>query len=107
MQHEPERLMKFSFYIALLALQLVDYATTLYILKNGGRELNPLLARLFRTIGPQAGLLIAKAALVVGLAWQYGALAWWVFAALVVLYVFVALGNARAAITIHQSKGSK
>lgn len=46
--------------LILVVLQLLDIYTTHNILKLGGRELNPLLARLFQLIGAMPGLVLAK-----------------------------------------------
>lgn len=44
----------------LVVMQVLDFWTTYYILSRGGRELNPLLAKLFDKVGEKRGLLIAK-----------------------------------------------
>jgi len=49
----------------LVIMQVLDFWTTYYILPRGGRELNPILAKLFDTVGEKRGLLIAKGAGVV------------------------------------------
>lgn len=97
---------KFLLFVALLALQLVDYATTVYVLRNGGREMNPFAARVFAVVGVERGLLALKAALVVLFAWQYPALPWWVFAGLSVFYTYFMYGNIRAAWRTYQRKHS-
>lgn len=56
--------------IAVVILQLADIVTT-YIINTrpGGRELNPVLAALFRAVGLLPGLLIIKCAFVALLIW--------------------------------------
>jgi hypothetical protein len=56
--------------IALVILQLADLVTT-YLINSrpGGRELNPVLAGLFRKVGLLPGLLIIKGAFVALLVW--------------------------------------
>jgi len=54
---------------ALVALQLADIWTTLRVLAQGGRELNPLLAYLFARFGARPVLLVIKAALATWLWW--------------------------------------
>lgn len=46
--------------LVLIVLQLLDIYSTYNILKLGGKELNPLLAKLFELIGVMPGLVLAK-----------------------------------------------
>lgn len=55
--------------IILTALQLADAYTTHRVLSNGGRELHPVLARLFAIIGHIPGLLLTKAAYIAAIWW--------------------------------------
>lgn len=48
--------------ILLAVLQLADVRTTLRVLGRGGRELNPLLARLYARFGAKSVLLVVKCA---------------------------------------------
>lgn len=50
--------------VILTLLQMVDAWTTHRILERGGRELNPILARVFARIGHVAGLILAKGAFI-------------------------------------------
>ena len=50
-----------------IILQIGDMMTTMYVLNNGGRELNPVMAWVFSKVGVLAGLSI-KAILVSALA---------------------------------------
>ena len=43
-----------------ILLQIADCFTTIYILGKGGKELNPVLAKIFDTVGVWQGLLIMK-----------------------------------------------
>lgn len=55
---------------AVIALQLADIVTTYKInTRPGGRELNPVLAALFRAVGLLPGLLIIKGVFVGLLLW--------------------------------------
>jgi hypothetical protein len=56
--------------IFLVILQLADIVTTwLIVSRPGGRELNPVLAALFRAVGLLPGLLIVKGAFVALMIW--------------------------------------
>lgn len=46
--------------LVLIVLNVADIALTDRILKNGGRELNPLLAALFKRMEPIPAMLIVK-----------------------------------------------
>ncbi len=50
------------FYI-LCALQVADIYTTQRILKNGGREINPVMAKLFDKFGVMPSLIVTKSLL--------------------------------------------
>lgn len=50
--------------IILTLLQLADAYTTHRVLSNGGRELNPVLNRLFQAIGHLPALALTKAAFI-------------------------------------------
>ena len=81
-------------YIALaifIALQVSDIITTLLILRNGGRELNPVVKCFIDRLGAVAGLIVIKllAGAILGYAVYAGAVnAVFVFA-LCALYVVV------------------
>lgn len=47
-------------FVLLVALNVADVALTHKILKRGGRELNPLLAALFKRMEPMPAMLIVK-----------------------------------------------
>ncbi len=82
------------FYIFTL-LQVADVFTTHRVLKNGGVELNPLLARLFTKFGHMQTLVVAKTLLLV-LIWNiYYDIPEWVMVVLIALYVAVVVNNIR------------
>ena len=53
--------------IALVVLELLDAASTLRVLRLGGRELNPLLRALFDRLGAPAGLVLGKGLILLAL----------------------------------------
>ena len=71
------------------ALQLADIATTLYVLRRGGKELNPVMLALFDMLGELPALLLTKAA-IVGAVFAWGQ-AWIVY--FIALYVGVVAWN--------------
>lgn len=85
--------MKFALYVALLALQFLDFATTVYALKHGARERNVYLAALFARIGVERGLLGAKTVAVLLLAVGYPFIPWPMFLGLTAVYVYVVWRN--------------
>jgi hypothetical protein len=58
-----------AFLLIFLALQVLDIATTLKALKLGGREVNPVLAKLFERFDPLATMVTIKLAGVWALWW--------------------------------------
>lgn len=54
--------------LLLVALNVADILLTLRIIKQGGRELNPLLAWLMTRIGIKPALIVSKAVLLVAAA---------------------------------------
>ena len=71
-------------------LQAADVYTTLTVLKQGGRELNPVLAKLFQKADPLAVMVGVKLVGVWALWWVN--LAWLTFAACLV-YAYVVVRN--------------
>lgn len=55
--------------ILITLLQIADAITTTVILNRGGREKNPILAKLFDAVGYPAGLLFVKGATIVLISW--------------------------------------
>ncbi len=73
-------------------LQLLDAWTTHKIIGSGGREMNPLLDRLFQKMGHIPGLLLTKG-LLLALVWIAMLVFipgwWWLVVALCVVYAVV------------------
>ena len=82
--------MNTSLLILFALLQAADVYTTLTVLKQGGRELNPVLAKLFAKFDPLSVLVITKLLGVWALWWVN--LAWLTFAACLV-YAYVVVRN--------------
>ena len=61
--------MNTAFLFIFIALQALDIATTLKALKLGGREVNPVLAKLFEKFDPLATMVAVKLAGVWALWW--------------------------------------
>lgn len=80
-------------FVLLAGLNLLDIYTTLAILKQGGRELNPVMARLMRALGTAPALVIAKSLLLTLLYWQLESLPFWLLALLVGVYAAVVAHN--------------
>lgn len=77
----------------LIALQVLDLLTTLYLLKRGGRELNPVLSRLQGIFGRDGAILAAKAGVVVLV--LKVEIPMEMLVALAAFYVFIVIHNAR------------
>lgn len=78
---------------ALIALQFGDILTTRRVLAQGGRELNPLMARLMGAIGVLPALVVAKLGLIVLIVITQ--LPYYLLAALCALYAYVVWRNWR------------
>ena len=78
----------------LLALQVADLATTLYVLRKGtGAEANPIARKLMAFFGPELGLALPKIALA-GAIWTFRASTpAWAFALLCMLYLVIVANN--------------
>jgi hypothetical protein len=57
--------------IVLALLQILDIYTTYNILKLGGRELNPMLNKLFEKVGVVPGLIVPKSIYIAVLTYYY------------------------------------
>ena len=81
------------FVYLLLALQVLDLATTLYVLRTGkGAEANPIACKLMDFFGPELGLALPKIALA-GAIWTFrDTTPAWAYALLCVMYVVI-VGN--------------
>ncbi len=84
------------------ALNVVDVLLTLYVVKHGGTEKNPILARWFTLDDPDVVLIRIKVALlcVVWLALYFGALPTWALWALVIGYFALAGHNINQAMKV-------
>ena len=84
------------FVYLLLALQVADLATTLYVLRTGkGAEANPIAKKLMAWFGPELGLALPKIALA-GAIWTFrDTTPAWAYAMLCVMYVVIVGNNLR------------
>ena len=84
------------FVYLLLALQVADLATTLYVLRTGkGAEANPIAKKLMAVFGPEFGLALPKL-LIAGVIWTVrDTTPPVVFAGLCVLYLVIVANNLR------------
>lgn len=83
--------------ILIAVLQVVDIATTVYILRTGiGREGNPVMRKLIEKLGsPAVALIVTKVPLVAGLAWaaSQGIVSTWALWVCVAISALVAANN--------------
>lgn len=63
--------MNMALFILIVLLNIADVYTTNRILRRGGSERNPLMAKVFSLIGVLPGLLLVKAAIVLALWWAF------------------------------------
>ncbi len=73
-------------------LQALDVYTTDRALRQGGRELNPLLAKLFEVVGDHLPVLIASKLLITAAVWYYIADPVWL-GGLCIFYGLVVFNN--------------
>ena len=87
------------FVYLLLALQVADLATTLYVLRTGkGAEANPIAKKLMAVFGPEFGLALPKL-LIAGVIWTVrDTTPPVVFAGLCVLYLVIVGNNLKFAL---------
>ena len=86
--------MKAAIFGFLIGLQAIDVASTLYAMKLGAKEANPLVAKAMAWFdNPLVALLVLKCAVIALIAWQYAILPWWVLALLCAFYVWVIRNN--------------
>ena len=87
------------FVYLLLALQVADLATTLYVLRTGkGAEANPIAKKLMAWFGPELGLALPKLAFA-GAIWTFRATTpAWAFALLCMLYLVIVANNMKFAL---------
>jgi hypothetical protein len=82
-----------AFLALFILLQIADVWTTLTVLKMGGRELNPVLAPLFKRFSPLGVMIVFKVVAVWAL-WY--ANVWLVTMGLCAFYLWVVLNNWKA-----------
>ena len=84
---------------ALLVLQALDLATTLYVLRKGtGAEANPIAKKLMAFFGPELGLALPKL-LIAGVIWTVrDTTPPVVFAGLCVVYIVIVINNLKFAL---------
>ena len=84
---------------ALLVLQALDLATTLYVLRTGkGAEANPIARKLMDFFGPELGLALPKL-LIAGVIWTVrDTTPPVVFAGLCALYIVIVANNLKFAL---------
>ena len=87
--------MKAALFALLCVLQVADVALTVAILRRGGRELNPLLARLMKAVGELPALVLVKAAMLGVVLFFYAAIPEGLLAAACAVYVYVCFLNWR------------
>ena len=86
--------MKAATFAILIGLQVIDVASTLYALKLGAKEANPLVAKAMAWFdNPLVALLVLKGAVIGLVAWQYDIIHVGVLAALCAFYVWVIWNN--------------
>jgi len=88
--------------IAIAVLFAADAATTVWILKHGGRELNPALARLMGGIGTQEALAVAKLATFAALLLWREAIPIETLAVLAAVYVAALAWNVRVMLKLRR-----
>lgn len=93
-----------ALFFALVALNIVDIVLTLLILKRGGRELNPVLAALFKRMPPALAMLIIKSSFFIALYFYLHLIPIIALQILVLGYVSLALWNFAQYKHEHQDK---
>lgn len=88
-------MMKEYIFMALMLLQAADVYTTLRIIGNGGRELNPAMAWLMRELGALSALVVSKCLMLIVVLTLLPKLPVWFMVALIVVYVAVVWHNWR------------
>jgi hypothetical protein len=83
-----------ALFALLAALQLIDIAITLTILKGGGREVNPIMAKLMDLFDdPAVAMLLVKGAML-GLVWWFvDSIPVGLLGALVAFYIVICVHN--------------
>lgn len=87
--------MLYALLIIFALLQFADGYTTDRLLTKGGRELNPILARIFAACGVRVGLIAVKTTMCVVIVALSPWLPVWALAAFAAIYVAVVVHNWR------------
>lgn len=89
----PKIWLELALAAALVGLNLLDVYTTLKVLSQGGREINPVMAKLMHALGAVPALALTKAVVLGLVYWQLEAIPFWLLALLVGLYAAVVAHN--------------
>jgi hypothetical protein len=81
--------------IALIALNVLDAILTVRILKDGGNELNPIMAKMMDRIGDVPALVVVKASMLGALAYLLPTIPYRAMLALCGFYIGVVLWNVK------------
>lgn len=81
--------------ILFVAMQVCDWITTTLILRDGGREVNPIMAKLFSALGMHPALALTKAVAIVLALYLTVTGAWWMVGLIDVIYLAVVVHNLR------------
>lgn len=82
-----------AFFLLLIVLNILDIHTTIKILDNGGKELNPVMAWLIDKLGIEPALVASKALFLAPVGYYLPSLPVWLMAALIAVYVYVVSNN--------------
>lgn len=93
-----------TLFFALVALSVADVALTHQVLRRGGRELNPVLARLFERANPVAVMVAIKAAVLIPAYVYLDLVPLLAIQLLVVFYAVLAVWNLSQLARKHQDK---
>lgn len=81
--------------ILFISLQVCDWITTTLILRDGGREANPVMAKLFAVLGMHPAFALTKAFAIGCALYLTVHDAWWMVGLLDVIYLAVVIHNVR------------
>lgn len=89
-----------TFLILLSILFVLDALLTIWIIRHGGRELNPLIGNLIDTLGVDGAFLLVKVICLAVIALHVARISQELRWAALILYVLVCAWNARVAYSI-------
>ena len=87
--------MKEGLFLAFATLQALDAYTTLKILMQGGKELNPVMNWIFTKLGTVNGLVLVKCGIILLFFSVIDLIPVWVFLLMIGIYSFVVAHNVR------------